>query len=117
MTKNGHHFPKHAFGSGDWANAVTRKDSVDCSRVLSIKMLKEHGFLDRDKTATIEWSNVAGEVVCSVEVETLLGADTDKTPLAVLRQGVLSTEGAEQRVKLTTSPCTYGGFIECTFGI
>ena len=80
-------------------------------------MLKEHGFLDRDKTATIEWSNVAGEVVCSVEVETLLGADTDKTPLAVLRQGVLSTEGAEQRVKLTTSPCTYGGFIECTFGI
>ena len=98
------------FGSGDWANAVTRKDAVDCSKVLSIKMLKRFGFLDCDKTATIEWRNVAGEVVCSVEVETLLGADTDKTPMAVLRQGVLSAEIIEQKIKLSTSPCTYGGF-------
>ena len=97
-------------GSGDWANAVTRKDSIDCSKLLSIKMLKEHGFLDADKTGVVEWSNAASEVVCSVEVETLLGVDVDKTPMAVLRTGVLSARGIEQKIKLSTSPCTYGGF-------
>jgi hypothetical protein len=73
-------------------------------------MLKEHGFLDCDKVASVEWRNVAGEVVCSVEVETLLGADTDKTPIAVLRTGVLSARGIEQKIKLTKTPCHYGGF-------
>lgn len=98
------------FGSGDWADAVGRKDAVDYSRVLSIKMLKEHGFLDFNKVGFVEWRNVAGEVVCSVEVETLLSADVDKTPIAVLRRGVLSARGVQQRVKLTTSGCNYGGF-------
>jgi hypothetical protein len=95
------------FGSGKWMDVVGRNSAVEYSRVLSIKMLKEHGFFDSDEIGVIQWTNVAGEVVCCVEVETLLGGDIDKTPLVVVRSEVLSARGIEQKIKLTKTPCTY----------
>jgi hypothetical protein len=98
------------FGSGKWMDAVGRKGAVDYSRVLSIKMLRVNGFFDCDTVGRIEWVNAAGEIVCCVEVETLLGADADKTPAVVLKSEVLSARGLEQRIKLTKTACNYGGF-------
>jgi hypothetical protein len=88
-------------GRGDWANALTRKDSIDCSKVLSIKMLKKYGFLDADKAGVVDWTNVAGEILCSVKVKSVLG----DTPLLLL-----SCKNVEQKIKLTKTPCHYGGF-------
>jgi len=89
------------FGSGDWADVAGRKDSVDLSRVLSIRMLRKHGFFNGDKVASVQWSNQAGEIVCSAEVRTVLG----DTPLLLL-----SCKDVEQKIKLTKTPCHYGGF-------
>ena len=97
-------------GSGDWADSVTRKGTVDCSKVLSIKLLRKHGFLDGDKVASVEWRNDAGEIVFSVDVGTFLSADVDKTPVAVVRSEVLSAQGLKQKIRLTKTACTYGGF-------
>jgi hypothetical protein len=38
------------FSSGDWANVSGRKDTVDLSRVLTIKILRRYGFFLKDKT-------------------------------------------------------------------
>jgi len=89
------------FGSGDWADFVARKDTVDCSKALSIRMLRMNGFLDGDKVASVQWENSAGEIVCSAEVRTILG----DTPLLLLR-----CEYIEQKIRLTKTACTYGGF-------
>ncbi len=108
------------FGSGKWADVVTRKDTVDYSREITIRFLKDNGFLDADKRGVILWTNAAGDVVGKVDLQTSVSVDVDKTPLAVVRRGVLSTEGQEktleQEIKLTNSPCNYGGrrwWFEC----
>jgi hypothetical protein len=95
------------FGSGDWANIARRKDTVDCSKVLNIRMLRMNGFFDGDKVAPVEWKNQAGEIVCSAEVRTILG----DPPLLLLRR-----EDVEQKIRLSTSGCNYGGvryYFEC----
>ena len=89
------------FGSGDWADVAGRKDSVDLSRVLSIRMLRMHGFFDSDKVASVQWSNQADEIVCSAKISTNLG----DAPLLLL-----SCKDVEQKIKLTKTPCHYGGY-------
>jgi hypothetical protein len=97
-----------SFGSGNWADACLRKASVEICNQISIKLLKENGFLDSNKTGTVEWKNVAGDVVCSVEVESFISVDVDKTSFLVVRHGVLATS-MEQKVELVKHPCNYGG--------
>ncbi len=73
--------------------------------------MRRNGFLDGNKTGVIEWKNTASEVVGNVKIETVFSTDIDKTPLAVLRGGVLSSgDSAEQRIELTTTDCNYGKF-------
>ena len=98
------------FGSGKWMDVVKRNSAVDYSMAINVKMLKKFGFFDCDKVGVIEWRNQTGEIVCSVQVETSLSADVDKTPAVTLRRQVSSTEIIEQKIRLSTSPCTYGGF-------
>ena len=52
-----------SFGSGNWADACLRKVSVEICNEISIKLLKDNGFLDGSKTGTVEWKNVTGDVV------------------------------------------------------
>ncbi len=102
------------FGSGLWADVCTRKVSVELSRQISARFLKDNGFLGADKSGEIHWRNAAGEVIWKVQVQTSLGVDTDKTPLVLLRHGVLSTGGAENTVEYTIelirTACNYGGY-------
>jgi hypothetical protein len=99
-----------SFGSGNWADACLRKVSVEICNEISIKLLKENGFLDGSKTGTVEWKNVAGDVVGSVEVESFISVAVAKTSFLVVRQGVLATGGLDQRIELIKWPCNYGGF-------
>jgi hypothetical protein len=97
------------FGSGKWADVCLRKKSVEICNEISIKLLRENGFLDGSKAGTIEWKNVVRDVVRSVEVESHIHVDVDKTPFLVVRLGVLSS-AIEQRIELISWPCNYGGF-------
>jgi hypothetical protein len=97
------------FGSGKWADVCLRKASVEICNKISIKLLRENGFLDYSKAGFVEWRNIAGDVVCSVEVESFISVDVDKTSFLVVRLGVLSS-AIEQRIEFITWPCNYGGF-------
>jgi len=97
------------FGSGKWMDIYRRKTSVEICNEISIKLLRENGFLDCSKTGVVEWKNAAGELVCSFEIESYISVDVDKTSFLMVRQGVLST-GVEQKIELIKWPCHYGGF-------
>ena len=93
------------FGSGKWADVCQRKMSVELCREISVKFLKKNGFLDANKKGFIIWTNDADDVVGSVEVETFISADTDKTYLEL---GIRGFVNGKQRIGLTTTPCNYG---------
>ncbi len=97
-----------SFGSGKWADVCLRKASVEICNEISIKLLRENGFLDCSKAGVVEWRNVVGDVVRSVEVESFISVDVDKTSFLVVRLGVLSSE-VEQKIELIKHPCNYGG--------
>ena len=96
-----------SFGSGNWADACLRKISVEICNEISIKLLKDNGFLDSNKTGTVEWKNVAGDVVCSVEVESFISVAVAKTSFLMVRHGVLAT--GVQKIELIRHHCNYGG--------
>jgi hypothetical protein len=98
-----------SFGSGNWADACLRKVSVEICNEISIKLLRDNGFLDSNKTGTVEWKNVAGDVVSSVEVESFISVAVAKTSFLVVRHGVLASR-VEQKIELIRWPCNYGGF-------
>lgn len=107
-------------GSGDWADSMMRKGTVDCSMVLSIKMLRKHGFFLKDKTDVVMWKNLAGRELLKVQITSALGGNGNTTPLLHVSYGVLLPEGIEKRcqysVRLSTSACNYGGvryWFEC----
>ena len=95
------------FGSGKWSDVCRRKQSVELCREISIKFLKDNGFLDANKIGNIHWKNAAGEVVGSVEVQTFISDDNDKTRLEVAIGGYVNRR---QKIELTTTPCHYGGW-------
>ena len=94
------------FGSGRWADVCNRKQSVELCREISIKSLKDNGFLHANKTGNIHWKNAAGEVLGSVDLQTFISADDDKTCLELAMGGFVN---GIQRIELTTTPCYYGG--------
>ncbi len=95
------------FGSGKWADVCQRKTSVELCRKISIRFLKNNGFLDADRAGSIVWKNAAGQVLGSVEVETFISADADKTYLELTTGGIVNSR---QKIELTTTPCNYGGW-------
>jgi hypothetical protein len=101
------------FGSGKWADLCRRKTSVELCREISVKFLKKNGFLDANKKGVIIWTNDADDVVGSVEVETIISGDGDKTYLEL---GIGGFVNGRQKIGLTKTPCNYGGrrwWFEC----
>ena len=102
------------FGSGKWMDVTKRNSAVDYSMAISVKMLKEHGFLDCDKTDVVVWRNSAGDVVQKVQITSALGGNGNRTPFLHMLYGVVLPGGGIKRceydVRLTKTACTYGGF-------
>ncbi len=101
------------FGSGKWADVCQRKTSVELCREISVKFLKENGFLSADRTGSILWTNDAGDVVGSINVETFVSGNGNKTYLELTTGGFVN---GRQRIGLTKTPCNYGGvrwWFEC----
>ena len=102
------------FGSGKWMDVVKRNSAVDYSMAISIKMLKEHGFLSNDKTDVVVWRNLAGQEQLRVQITSALGGNGNRTPFLHMLYGVVLPGGIEKQceyeIRLSTSPCTYGGF-------
>jgi hypothetical protein len=94
------------FGSGKWSDLCQRKTSAELCRKISIRFLKDNGFLDADRAGSIVWKNAAGEVLESAELETFISADGDKTYLELTTGGIVN---GKQKIELTTTPCNYGG--------
>ena len=94
------------FGSGKWSDVCQRKTSVELCMEISIKFLKDNGFLNANKIGNIYWKNGAGEVVGSVEVQTFVSDDNDKTCLEIVIGGFVNRR---QKIELTQTPCHYGG--------
>ena len=101
------------FGSGKWADVCQRKTSVELCREISVKFLKKNGFLDANKKGFIIWTNDADDVVGSVEIETFISVDTDKTCLEL---GIGGFVNGKHKIPLTKTACNYGGvrwWFEC----
>ena len=98
------------FGSGKWADVMTRKVHTGLCRTLSVKMLKKMGVFDDDrvdKRFSIRWVNGLGEDAGMVSIipQVSVGGNGNKTSLRVEIGGCVTG----QDISLTTTPCHYGG--------
>lgn len=57
------------FGSGDWADAVKRKTTVELCRSISARGLKDYGFFAENKTGVITWTNEFGEKTGTAKIQ------------------------------------------------
>ena len=87
------------FGSGRWADVVNRKIPVELCRCLSIKQLREAGFLHDGRSGEITWVNTAGVEIGRIDLK-----------ISSEQHGVLSLECAGQVIDMIQTPCNYGGF-------
>ena len=98
------------FGSGDWADVMTRKVNTSLCRSLSVKRLKKMGVFDVDRVGevfSIRWVNGFGEDAGMVSIipQVSVGGNGNKTSLRVDIGGIVTG----QDISLTTTPCHYGG--------
>ena len=98
------------FGSGDWADVMTRKVNTGLCRTLSVKTLKKMGVFDVDRVGevfSIRWVNGFGEDAGMVSIipQVSVGGNGNKTSLRVDIGGIVTG----QDISLTTTPCHYGG--------
>ena len=98
------------FGSGDWADVMTRKVNTGLCRSLSVKRLKKIGVFDVDRVGevfSIRWVNEFGEDAGMVSIipQVSVGGNGNKTSLRVDIGGFVTG----QDISLTTTPCHYGG--------
>ena len=98
------------FGSGDWADVMTRKVNTSLCRSLSVKRLKKIGVFDDDRVDerfSIRWVNKFGEDAGMVSIipQVSVGGNGNKTSLRVDIGGIVTG----QDISLTTTPCHYGG--------
>ncbi|RKY07713.1 MAG: hypothetical protein DRP56_05285 [Planctomycetota bacterium] len=106
-----------AFGSGDWADAMTRKVNTDLCRTLSIRTLKKMGVFDddsSDEVFSVRWVNELGEDAGSVSIipQVCVGGNGNKRSLRVEMAGCVTGGGSSvtgQDISITTTPCYYGG--------
>ena len=99
-----------AFGSGDWADAMTRKINTGLCRTLSIRTLKKMGVFDEDSSDEVfcvRWVNEFGEDAGKVSIipQIRIGGNGNKIFLRVDIEGFVTG----QDISITTSPCHYGG--------
>ena len=98
------------FGSGKWADVMTRKVNTGLCRTLSVKRLKKMGVFDDDRVDerfSIRWVNGFGEDAGMVSIipQVSVGGNGNKTSLRVDIGGIVTG----QDISLTTTPCHYGG--------
>jgi len=98
------------FGSGDWADVMTRKVNTGLCRTLSVKTLKKMGVFDVDRVGevfSIRWVNGFGEDAGMVSIipQVSVGGNGNKTSLRVDIGGFVTG----QDISLTATPCHYGG--------
>ncbi len=101
------------FGSGDWADAVRRKTSVQLCMTISASSLNKNGFFDKNKSGVITWTNEFSEVIGSAKIKSVVSGNGNKTCIEVLAEGCVTSR---QKIGLTTTPCNYGGvrwWFEC----
>ncbi len=94
------------FGSGDWADAATRKIAVELCMTISATSLKDKGFFAQNKTGTIQWRNGFGEQIGHVQIQSLVSGNGNKTHLELTMGGFVTSR---QRIDLTRTACHYGG--------
>ena len=105
------------FGSGDWADVMTRKINTGLCRTLSIRTLKKMGVFEddlADEVFSVRWVNEFGEDAGSVTITPQAGGNGNKRSLRVEMGGVSAAGGGfvtvtGQDISITTTPCFYGG--------
>jgi hypothetical protein len=95
------------FGSGDWADAVKRKTTVELCRSISARSLKGYGFFAENKTGAITWTNEFGEKTGTAKIQSFVNGNGNKTRLEIAIEGFVTSR---QKIELTTTPCHYGGW-------
>lgn len=95
------------FGSGDWADAMTRKATTGLCRTLNAKRLKEAGVFDSDVPLTIAWVNELGEEAGFVTVTRQIDGNGNTRALRIESGGSVTV--TSQVIQVTTTPCFYGG--------
>ena len=95
------------FGSGDWADAATRKITAELCMTISVKSLKDQGFFAQNKTGAIEWLNGFGERIGHVQIQSFVSGNGYKTRLELTVRGCVTSS---QRIGLTRTACNYGGW-------
>ena len=98
------------FGSGDWADVMTRKVNTSLCRSLSVKTLKKMGVFDVDRVGevfSIRWVNEFDEDAGRVSIipQVSVGGNGNKTSLRVDIGGFVTG----QDIEITTTTCHYGG--------
>ena len=86
-----------AFGSGDWADVMTRKVNTDLCRTLSIRTLKKMGVFDddlSDEVFSVRWVNEFGEDAGCVSITRQGGGNGNKRSLRVEIGGCASAGGS-----------------------
>ncbi|MHC5181469.1 MAG: hypothetical protein ACYSOW_06330 [Planctomycetota bacterium] len=105
------------FGSGAWADVMTRKVTTGLCRTLSVKRLKKMGVFDDDSSGEvflIRWVNELGDDAGMVTITPQAGGNGNKRSLRV-EMGACVTGGGSfvtvtgQDIQITTTPCFYGG--------
>jgi len=103
------------FGSGDWADVMTRKVNTGLCRTLSVKTLKMMGVFDADCPEDrffIRWVNEFGEDAGMVTITPQVSGHGNKRSLRVEMAGAAgggSVTVTGQVIPVTTTPCFYGG--------
>lgn len=95
------------FGSGKWTDIYLRKTSVQQCMSISVKLLRDNGFLSSGRVGEIVWTDPAGKETGRVNIQTVTGGDGDITSLQLKIEGIVT--GHEYFIELTTTDCNYGG--------
>ena len=97
------------FGSGKWADAVTRKVTVGLCRSISVKRLKRLGVFDADSPdrVSMAWVNEFGEDAGSVSIIPQVDGNGNTRSLRVEFAGSVTV--TSQIIRVTSTPCFYGG--------
>ena len=84
------------FGSGDWADVMTRKVNTSLCRTLSVKRLKTMGVFDDDQADgrfSIRWVNEFGEDAEKVTITHQVSGNGNKRSLRVEIGGSADASG------------------------
>ena len=91
------------FGSGDWADVMTRKVTTGLCRTLSVKTLKTMGMFDdesSDEVFSIRWVNEFGDDAGMVTITPVVSGHGNKRSLRVEIGAAVDDEGGFVTVNL-----------------